>query len=520
LRPDADALAVAQGRIVAVGREADLAPLRTPETRVIDAGRATVTPGLCDAHVHLLAWARARHELNLESCRSRADALIRVGRHLAEHPGDVTLIGRGWKSDAWEAPPEVAALDAVTGDRPVILHGRDFHSVWVNGAVLRRAGIDARTPDPDGGRIERDASGAPTGILREHAVRLVAALERGVAPVSPQALASAVSELHAHGVTAIHDFEDAEAFHALRAITRGERPALRVLMHLPHATLEPALATGLESGVGDDAFRVGAVKLFADGTLGSRTAALLDPYDGTDERGLDLLSDRDLRDAVHRAFHGGLSIAVHAIGDRAVRKALDAFEASSDVLARLALPPRIEHVQLVAADDVPRFARLGVAASVQPSHGLSDAEMAERWWSTRTQRSYAWRSLADGGARLAFGSDAPVEPPHASLGLMAAVARRRPGDAAFVPEQRLDLDRALLAYTRGPAELSGSWPRTGCLAPGAWADLVVWDQDLHALDPVELGAARPALTAVAGAIVHRDDASLGSSGTRERRVLA
>jgi predicted amidohydrolase YtcJ len=519
--PDADALAIAGGRIVAVGREADLAPLKTRETQVVDAGRATVTPGLCDAHVHLLAWARARHELNLEACRTRADALIRVGRHLAENPGEATLIGRGWKSDAWEAPPEANALDAVTGDRPVILHGRDFHSVWVNGAVLRRAGIDARTPDPDGGRIERDASGVPTGVLREHAVRLVAPLERAAAAVSPDALASAIGELHAHGVTAVHDFEDAEAFHALRAVTRGEHAALRVLMHLPHSALDHALATGLESGVGDDAFRIGAVKLFADGTLGSRTAALLDPYDGTDERGLDLISDSDLKDAVRRAFRGGLSIAVHAIGDRAVRRVLDAFEASRDALARLALPPRIEHVQLIAADDVPRFAWLGIAASVQPSHALSDVGMAERWWSARAHRSYAWRSLADGGALLAFGSDAPVEPPHASFGLMAAVARRGPGAAsAFVPEQRIELDRALVAYTRGGALLSGTWPRTGCLSPGAWADFVVWDGDLHALAPEELGAARPSLTAIAGEVVHRDAASLGSSGTRERRVLA
>lgn len=519
--PDADALAVASGRILGVGRSAVLAPLMSRATRVIDAGGATVTPGLCDAHVHLLAWSRARHELDLGPCTSRADALIRVARHLAEHPGDGIVIGRGWKSDEWEAPPDATSLDAVTGNRPVVLHGKDFHSAWVNRAVLARAGIDASTPDPEGGRIERDATGVPTGVLREHAVRLVASLERTGAELSPGALDDAVSGLHAHGITAVHDFEDATAFHALRALTRGERPRLRVLMHLPHATLDESLRVGIESGVGDDAFRIGAVKLFADGTLGSRTAAMLDPYDGTQERGLDLLSESDLRDAVRRAVRGGLAVAVHAIGDRAVRRALDAFEAERDALARLALPCRIEHVQLFAHDDLDRFTRLGVAASVQPSHALSDAEMAERWWGTRLDRAYAWRSLAASGALLAFGSDAPVEPPDPSFGLMAAVARRNPGaESAFLPEQRVDLDTALGAYTRGPAQLSRAWPRMGCLEAGAWADLVVWSSDLHALAPEALASARPSHTVIAGEVVYRAGADRGAYAADERPVIA
>lgn len=521
--PDADALAVVNGRLAAIGRAADVNAWRGPRTRVIDAAERTVTPGLCDAHVHLLAWARALDELDLGGCATRQDALARVARHVSERPGDGTIVGRGWQSDAWEAAPDHASLDLVTGDRPVLLHGKDYHSLWVNGAVLKATGITRDTPDPSGGRIERDASGAPTGVLREHAVRLVAELERAAARPAREPLGAAIAKLHAHGVTAVHDFEGAEAFHALREVSGGASPSLRVLMHLPHASLDHALAVGLESGVGDDAFRVGAIKLFADGTLGSRTAALLEPYDGTDERGLDLLSDAELRDAVARAFAGGLSVAVHAIGDRAVRRSLDAFQAARDRIPSLALPPRIEHAQLIADDDVPRFAALGVAASMQPAHCTSDVPLANRWWSTRTRRSYPWQSLLASGALLAFGSDAPVEPPSVAAGLAAALTRRRLDGGAYAPEQCVDLDRALAAYTRGPAMLAGGWPRVGCLAPGAWADFVIWNGDLHALEPDDLGAARPALTALAGAVVYEHSGASDSSrraAATDRRVTA
>lgn len=497
---DADAIAIARGKIQAIGRGRDLEGWRKPSTRVIDAGGATVTPGLVDAHIHLLAWARGRLELDLGGCASRAEALIRVSRHLAAHPGTAPLVGRGWQSDHWEAPPDAASLDAVSGERPVLLHSKDFHALWVNRAALATAGIGERSADPAGGVIERDTAGRPTGILREHAVRACADLERAAAASPGEVLGPAIRALHAAGVTAVHDFEGEEAFHALRAVATVER-SLRVLMHVPHANLDHALTLGLESGVGDDRFRVGAIKLFADGTLGSMTAALLDPYDGTDRTGLDLLSADELGDAIRRAFAGGLSVAIHAIGDRAVRRSLDAIDRERHRVASLALAPRLEHVQLIAESDVPRLAALGVAASMQPSHCTSDIELAERWWGSRVARTYPWRALWDRGVTLAFGSDAPVEPPDTAVGLHAAVTRARPAGGAYVPEQCLDLDQALLAYTRGPAELAGSWPRLGRLAAGAHADLVVWNTDLHRLPAAELVRVKPRATVLAGEIV-------------------
>lgn len=523
--PGADAVAVAGGTIVGVGRGADLEAFAGPRTRRIDAAGGTATPGFTDAHLHFVQWARALEELSLHGAASRAEALERVARHLAAHPDDAVVVGRGWDSNGWSDPPDRASLDRVAGDRVILLHSRDFHSLWVNSAALARAGLTRATSDPEGGRIERDAAGEPTGVLREHAVRPFADLEARAGDGSDlERVRRAVRRLHAFGITAVHDFEGPDAQRVLRALMReAGGPRVRVLMHLSHAGLDAALSLGLASGLGDDWFRIGAVKLFADGTLGSRTAALLEPYDGTRIRGLDLLSPADLRSIVARAQGGGLSVAVHAIGDRACRSALDAFEAAGHA-ERPALPSRIEHAQLVDPADVPRFARLGVAASMQPIHCISDVELAERFWKERAGSSYPWRSLLDQGALLAFGSDAPVELPSTAQGLHAAVTRQRadgtpPG--GFVPGQRITLDAALAAYTTGPVRLAGSWPRLGRLAPGATADLVVWSADLHRLPPSELRDAFPRLTVLEGEVVHEaaaaesrpgDAVSLGAGG--------
>ena len=493
--------------MLAVGRAAGLAPLVGPDTGRLDAGGATVTPGLVDSHLHLLAWARSLDEVALAGTASRQEALGRVAAFVAAEPGAGPVSGRGWDANAWSEPPERACLDAVTGGRPVLLHSKDYHAVWVNSAALREAGVTRATPDPQGGRIERDAAGEPTGIVREHAVRLFAALEsRAVRGSDLERLARAVRRLHAHGVTMVHDFDGAEALPLLRVLLRDPgSPRLRVVAHLPHAELEAALALGLESGTGDDSFRYGAVKLFADGTLGSRTAALLEPYEGTTETGMDLMPPGELARAVALAAGGGLSVAVHAIGDRAVRSALDALEASGEALARLALPPRIEHVQLLDPADRPRFARLGVWASLQPTHCVADIEVAERGWGERARRSYPWRSLLDAGASLAFGSDAPVEAPVPAAGLQAALTRQRvDGTPAggFVPGERIGLDEALRAYTAGGAALAGRAAGLGRIAPGCTADLVVWDADLHRLDASMLHGVRPACTLLAGAAVH------------------
>lgn len=499
----ADAVVVAGARILAVGREADLREHVGSRTEVVDAHGATLTPGLTDAHIHLVRWARSRVELQLDPAWSRSRVVEAVRDHLARHPGERVMIGRGWASDGWDAPPDRAALDAVSGARPVVLHSKDFHAVWANSAACERAGLSRATPDPDGGRFERDARGEPTGVAREHAVRPLTALEEPISLATDlEHVRAAMTQLLAYGITMVHDFEGAAEFALLEALAHGSGPRVRVLMHLPHAGLEQALDERRTSGAGDDWFRVGAVKLFADGTLGSRTAALLSPYLGTEQRGMELMSGAALRSTAERAMVNGLSIAVHAIGDRAVRSTLDAVAAVPVAQrSRLALPPRIEHAQLVAATDLPRFAELGVAASMQPSHCVTDIPLARRDWADRLDFAYPWASLRDGGALLAFGSDAPVEPPDPSLGLHAALTRAGidgEPQGGFVPAQRIGWNEALSAYTEGPARLAGSTGRLGVIAPGAWADLVLWEADLARTPAAEMHRIRPRATVLEG----------------------
>jgi predicted amidohydrolase YtcJ len=504
----ADTLAVDGNRIAAVGRRAEIEARTGGAAQVIDARGATLTPGLWDAHLHLLPWARARFEIDLTGSPSRAEACARIRRHLNEHPGSGPVLGRGWDAGEWSEQPARGALDALEAHRPLLLHSHDFHTLWVNSAALARAGIGRGTPDPPGGRIERDPGGEPTGVLRENAVKALAALEDEATRAAGDAgmlLADAARALHAFGVTAVHDFErGAAAFGEMERFARGAGPRVRVLQCVGPEDLERVAGLGLASGAGDDHFRVGPLKLFADGTLGSRTAALLAPYDGTEEMGLDVLPPDELSAWVARGLAQSLAVAVHAIGDRACRHALDAFERAAS-RSRPVLPNRIEHAQLVAPPDLPRFAALGVAASMQPLHCTADAPLAARWWGSRRDQAYPWRTLLESGARLAFGSDAPVESPSLAEGLGAACTRQRadgtpPG--GFVPAQRVGLDEALRAYTEGAARLAGAWPRIGSLREGSLADLVVWDRDLARTPAEQLREARPSCTVWDGAVVH------------------
>ncbi len=507
-----DAVAIQGSRILAIGSGADLEPLRGPATRVLDARGASLTPGLEDAHLHLVAWSRALREVQLDGLATRRAAVAAVAQRASQlGVGTAPLIGRGWAETGWEAAPEHAALDHVVPQRPVLLHSKDYHALWVNNAAMAAAGVHRGTADPDGGKIERTPAGEPTGVFRENAVRLFDPLiARPTVREDLDGVRDAVRRLLAMGVTAVHDFEgDAEA-DVLKALVTGDGPRVRVLMHLPRLALDRALSEGLPPA--DDDFAWGALKLFADGTLGSRTAHLLEPYDDSEEMGLPLMSPDELKGVVGRAVRGGLSVAIHAIGDRAVRSALDAFEDCGPALDRLSLRPRVEHAQLVHDDDRSRFARLGVVASMQPIHCTADRPLVERFWGGRVRRSYPWRTLLDDGAQLAFGSDAPVEWPSPARGLHAAVTREaadRPRDP-FVPMQRIALDEALTAYTRLPAQLAGAWPGRGRLAPGALADLVIWDVDLHRIPAAELHRAAPAFTLLDGVV--RFEAILGGEG--------
>jgi predicted amidohydrolase YtcJ len=417
---------------------------------------------------------------------------------------------RGWVPREWPRERrDRALLDRIAPDRPLVLHAVDGHSVWGNAVALERAGIDRRTPDPPGGIVERAASGELTGALIEEAYRLLTARVVRRTPVREE-LASAIARARSLGITSAHDFDRSATWRAAAELARDGRLELRLLLSVPVAALGAAEDLGLAAGLGGDRLRVAAVKMFADGTLGSSTALLTEPYERTSNHGIEVMPPDELAAACGRAAASGLTVAIHAIGDAAVRNALDAIERTLRAGARFPIPPRIEHIQLSREEDWPRFRSLGVLASVQPVHLLTDRAIAPGLWGGRTRRSYAWRSLAAAGARLVFGSDAPFDRAGPIRAVQAAVLRRdgaESADRVFHPEQRLTLGRALRAHLEDPHRAAGWALPLGRLEPGFGADLVHFDHDLVRTPLEEWHRARARTVWICGR-----DVSIGRSG--------
>jgi predicted amidohydrolase YtcJ len=514
-RPRADALLTDGARIVAVGRESELARRALErDAHDVDAGGRLVTPGLIDAHTHLHFAARGSG-LSLHEISSLEWALERIAEaHLALEPG-AWLTGRGHAMLRWSRRPDRADLDRVAPGRAVFLRAKDGHSAWVSTIALERAGVDRATPDPEGGRLGRDSSGELDGLLYENAIALVARHVPGTRDgidADAALLAATIAMLHSVGVTGFHDFEGLEAWRAFHQLRRAGALEARVWMGFPRGLLAdldgPTLEEALDVACAvpaDDHLAVGAIKCFLDGSLGARTAHLLEPYADGDDRGLPTLTGGELDALGVLARSRGLTVCAHAIGDAAVRVALDAFE-RWPTAERVRLRPRIEHAQLVDDADLPRFARLGVVASMQPQHATSDRETAQRLWGERTARGgYAWRQLAATGARIAFGSDLPVEPCDPRRGLWAAVMGGEIEEHADgkAPARALRLEDALAAYTTGAAWAARAEGKVGVLAAGALADWVVWDDDLDTLPADRLTGARVGETWVDGTLVWR-----------------
>ena len=494
------ALLVRGGRVAAAGTEAEVRHAALPGARTLHLD-GYVTPGITDAHVHLTTWALGRRRVDLNAARTLDEGVAAVAAAAAAGEGWVR--GLGWDRHRWGALPTREPLDRVCPDRPAFLLSHDIHGAWVNSEALRRCGIDASTPDPEGGEIVRDpSSGEPTGVLLEKAVRLV---ESHLPPDSAQDVAAALDEaqgeLHALGITGVHSVEvtGMEDFAAMEA---AGRLRLRVLQAVPLARLEHAIAVGIRSGFGSEWLRVGGVKMFLDGALGSRTAWMREPYEGSGDRGIRTLEPDAFRDAVRRAAAAGIASTVHAIGDAAVALAIDVLGSTPRPAA---MPHRIEHVQLCPPDLWARAGASGVVGSMQPVHLMTDIPAAERHWGhPRARGAYAFRPLLDAGMTLAFGSDAPVETLDPRPGLFAAV--RRVGwtgepQGGWWQENALTAEEALRAYTEGPARAAGLAHSQGRLLPGHDADLAVWDRDPLECQPDELREMRCVGTMVGGTAV-------------------
>lgn len=502
-QPWAEAVAILHGQIIAVGSGEEMTGLTGPRTRVIDCGGRLMLPGLCDAHIHFFDWSMGRQRVMLEHARSKSEMLELIQARAEETPADAWILGQGWNESRWGVSdfPDRHDLDPVTGERPAIFHRSDMHAAVVNSAALGMAGIRAETPNPPGGVIDRDSQGEPTGVLRELAMGLV--VDR-IPPVTPEevdrAFVAGMAELHRYGITAIHDqrikgvYEGPIAIAAYQRLRRAGQLKLRVNTNIAAHDLDHLAGLGLSSGLGDDRLRLGFVKLFCDGSLGSRTAWMLEPFEKErpnepENWGVNVTPVEQMAAEFRRAVSLGFPISVHAIGDRANREVLNIFEGMAQEGLTTAIPHRIEHVQTIHRDDVPRLAALGLTASVQTIHALEDMDTANLYLGQRTANTYAFKWLHDAGTRLAIGSDAPVAPPNPFHGIHAALTRRRmgqPGASSWHPEQRLDLETTLRGYTLSAAEASG-WQQTiGSIEPGKRADLVVVDRDIFKL--AEAGA--------------------------------
>jgi hypothetical protein len=463
-----------------------------PGAVVEDLNGATVIPGLIDAHVHLMWYALGLQQLSLRDC-TRAEMIQQVQVRAADVPEDTWIRGRGWDQNLWPGGqfPTAAELDEVAPRHPVLLIAKNGHAAVANGAALQRAKITVDTPDPNGGRIGRYADGTPNGMLFEHAIDFVKNIipEPTVDQVT-SALRIAQEHLLDVGLTGVHDVDGAPAFAAFQALRCEGALRVRIVKYVRQVALQGLLTAGVRSGFGDRWLRLGGVKLYADGALGARTGAMFAPYEGEpDNLGVLTLEPEALEALARQAVDGGLALAIHAIGDRANRLVLDVLDTVRP--HNPTLRHRIEHVQLITPEDVERFEHLNVVASMQPVHAPHDQVMAEQYWGERTRYAYAWRTLADAGATLAFGSDAPIERFDPWVGLYAAVTRRHeadgtPGSEGWHPEQRLTLDEALRAFTWGAAYAGGMESQLGCLLPGYLADLLVLNHDIFALPPAAL----------------------------------
>lgn len=518
--PTARAVLISGGHVLAVGSEGRVqAAAAGMRAEMINLRGRAVVPGLTDAHVHMMWQGMTNFEVRLGDTPTLEEAQRQIAARVATLPPGAWLRGGGWDHSPWGRRwPTAADLDAVCPDRPAMLSRKDGHSVWLNSRALALAGITAATPDPSGGAIQRDRDGEPTGILTETAMELARAI---VPPHSEaerlQALRAAFSEALSYGITSIHvppgtnHSSAPEALRDLQTLRAQGGLSLRCMAYLAHPDLERAVAMGLRSGFGDRWLRIGGLKLFADGALGSESAEMLTHYEGRRHTGIAILEQELLDELVLTANMNGIAVAIHAIGDAANRKVLDAIEraqaarnALGDAATPLTLPNRIEHVQVLHQKDVGRLTQLGVIASMQPIHCTSDMEAAEALWGPRCAYSYAWRSLLATGATLAFGSDAPVETMNPWKGLHAAVTRERPGGVplgGWYPEQRLSVAEALNAYCVGPAIASGEQREKGRIAPGMLADLAVLTGDPFRSAPGELHAITAAMTLVEGKLV-------------------
>ena len=502
-----NAVAIESGRIVAVGSNSDILNMAKFGDQIEDFHGDSLLPGFCDSHLHLQYLTTGLEKINCDTeTIDQCLDLVRV--RVKNTLPDEWILGHGWNQNKWQGGyGSLKDLDLISTQHPIYLTHQSLHCAWVNSRALEICGIDKNSPDPPGGFIGRDPEGNPNGLLFENALGLI---ENKLPAITASSLSERIKisqdYLWQYGITSIHDFDGSTSFSALQILDNANELKLRVVKSIPYASFESAIQVGLKTGFGSDFLEVGSLKLFSDGALGSKTAAMQFPYeDDPDNFGKLLLTGDEIFQFGKRAVDNGISLAVHAIGDQANNEVLKGFKKLRDYEKSShlkTLKHRIEHVQLLSKKNLGDLAAQKIIASVQPVHIISDMFTADRYWGKRSEYAYAFNSLEENKTTLIFGSDSPVASPNPFWGIHAAVNRQnlenQPRENGWYPEQKISFESAINAYTCNPAKTTTRFKKSGTIQSGFFADLIRLPGDIFKTPYNEIKDLKPTATMVAG----------------------
>ena len=513
----ASEFAVGQGRFLRVGPPGCTKEFAAPHTRILDLDGSLVLPGLCDSHIHFVNYALSLQELDLQGVTSLREVKEKLSDRTRGLAPGTWVRGRGWDQNLWPENrfPTAQDLDEAVGpDIPVLLYAKSGHAGVASSAAMQAASITAGNWSPEGGEIVRQNDGQPTGLLLEGpAIQLVA--DQIPASSETQVLEAALNaqrQLHTWGITSVHDFDGRMGLETFQSMLRRDQLRLRAVNHIALNQLDDAIAFGMRGPLGGEWFRIGGLKMFADGALGPRTALMVDPYAGEpDNYGMAVTDKEEMLEHALQATRHGISSCIHAIGDRAVHDVLDVLAEARSAEKAMGVAPRerrhrIEHLQVLQTADIPRLTDLQVNGAVQPIHATQDKDLVDAYWGSRGQTAYAFQALLQQGVRLAYGSDAPVEFPNPFWGMFAGATRRRqsdpPDSPGWYPAQNLSRSQLIQGYTTDAAYLEGWEREIGVIRTGWRADFFVPNCNLLTCSESDLARASSRLTAVAGEVVH------------------